>query len=1007
MTKRKLIIIIVIVLILAALLIPIPNRYKDGGTVEYKALLYSYTKYHAMSINKNENGEYEEGFDVGTEIKFLWFSIYKDTHFEKSENSNILIDNSEPSSGMPNGESSNPTATPKPTPTQITKDLPLLPSGKTLSFDTLPIVDGAKALEPFYDAVFAELLGISTDDAKTLIWCNNTPDAYKNLTYGKADMIFCALPSAEQVAEADENDVEFDYHTILSGGFVFFVNKDNPVDSITQEELKGIVSGKITNWKELGGEDEPIALFQRNEGSGSQTGLYRYVLPKEEVMPPSLDKFESTMEGVVDRVSDYDNGRGAISYSYYYYVANMYTSDQIKLLGIDGIVPSDETISKGIYPFLNFSQIVTRKDLPKDSIVWDIIAYVQGDNGARIARENGYVPYLPSGGAEDNGSATVMFYSDESFDKNREFHTRLLAADDFSHLGTGKELSEAILSDQAYGIERNHPDNVEDIFVSDGVNVIHVKGLKDKEIENKINDRIDEVVGIILDPAYYPELSGIVPFLREHGPGKREIYMSTYYNQNHILSLDISVSYNWTKPIAAKWYDDIPDTNDDGRIDDDDIYWFTDYGVSFDTIQGIDAYSGGGLHSSAYEEMTYFNINWIYQEYKGLNFNLETGEELRLSDMFPEGYDYLELVNNEYFNQIVKSNYSFSDDYLDENGRERVSDYYKQYYEPNEYDGGSLFTGINPNFSFVIYSDKYISIYDKESNYCLIEIEIPPFNMVEFSDIFEESESKEVFCLEENSFYTWYNARFDPIHYDSVGTFVIDINDADAISINVVVPKEFEAEIYRFLPKKSMVSLAKSALERSKIRFFDNDICSMYPSSIDVLPNGYVDVKWCVEIWNDEEERFWSTYIDFDQWVKDGKDVPPSELIDVSTKDMIKMLLLKIKNWSYEITDTRLDEKDAERAAEILSKHFVSWNAENNFAPIFDFLYEGSESYPDDNYSDEDIRTCILSETERAELPKEVFECVKANWSWDYDNWDIDYMNDYYKHFKIYDGYEF
>ena len=286
-----------------------------------------------------------------------------------------------------------PTEEPAPTETPVDPNLPKLPSGKTLSIDTLPLVDGALALEPYYDAVFAELLGLPVEGAKLFLMCNNTPSAYRNLTYGQADMIFCALPSDAQVEEAEKAGVEFEYHTILSGGFVFFVNKDNPVDSITQEQLKGIVSGKITNWKEVGGEDEPIVLYQRNEGSGSQTGLYRYVLPKEEVMIPPLDRTEDAMEGVVDRVSDYDNGRGAISYSYYYYVANMYTSDQIKLIGIDGVIPSDETISKGQYPFLNFSQIVTRKDLPEDSIVRDIIAWVQGENGARIARENGYVPY--------------------------------------------------------------------------------------------------------------------------------------------------------------------------------------------------------------------------------------------------------------------------------------------------------------------------------------------------------------------------------------------------------------------------------------------------------------------------------------------------------------------------------------------------------------------------------------------------------------------------------------
>lgn len=281
-----------------------------------------------------------------------------------------------------------PTEEPSVTPTED-------PKANTLQItaSNLPRVDGALALEPFYDAVFADLMGISVEDAKLFLPCNNTPGAYKNLTEGKCDMIFCALPSDEQVQTAKDAGVEFEYHTILSGGFVFFVSRDNPVDSITQEQLKGIVSGKIKNWKEVGGDDESIVLFQRNEGSGSQTGLYRYVLPKDQVMKPILEHQVDDMMGAIDKVADYDNGKGAMSFSYYYYVANMHGSEKIKLLGIDGVIPSDETISKGQYPFLNFSQIVTRTDLPEDSIVRNIIKWVQGPDGARIARENGYVPY--------------------------------------------------------------------------------------------------------------------------------------------------------------------------------------------------------------------------------------------------------------------------------------------------------------------------------------------------------------------------------------------------------------------------------------------------------------------------------------------------------------------------------------------------------------------------------------------------------------------------------------
>jgi len=78
-----------------------------------------------------------------------------------------------------------------------------------------------------------------------------------------------ARPSKEQVEYAEECGTTFKYTQIGTEAFVFFVHKDNPIDSLTVEQIKGIYSGEITNWSEVGGDDEKIVAFQRNEGSGS------------------------------------------------------------------------------------------------------------------------------------------------------------------------------------------------------------------------------------------------------------------------------------------------------------------------------------------------------------------------------------------------------------------------------------------------------------------------------------------------------------------------------------------------------------------------------------------------------------------------------------------------------------------------------------------------------------------------------------------------------------------
>ncbi len=258
--------------------------------------------------------------------------------------------------------------------------------------DEWPVIDGATALAPFYEAMAAELLGLEPEKAKTYVLCNRTDGAYENLIDGSADMIFCSLPSAEQQEMADNAGFKFEKTPFLNGGFVFFVNKSNPVDSITIQQAHDIYAGKITNWKELGGEDREIIAYQRPNNSGSQTGLYEYIIKEDELMDAPEEMVFGAMDGIVDAVANYDNAEGAIGYSYYYYVANMHYQEDIKLLKIEGIEPSDETIGNGTYPIINPSYVIISADTPKDSILRDIIEWICSEKGKEVARRAGYIP---------------------------------------------------------------------------------------------------------------------------------------------------------------------------------------------------------------------------------------------------------------------------------------------------------------------------------------------------------------------------------------------------------------------------------------------------------------------------------------------------------------------------------------------------------------------------------------------------------------------------------------
>ena len=261
-----------------------------------------------------------------------------------------------------------------------------------LTMDEWPVIDGATAFLPYYTAVAAKLLDVSEEEANQLVLCSTTDYAYPNLVDGKCDAVFCLRPSDDQIDYAECNGVEFEQVPILSEGFVFFVNKDNPVNSITIQQLHDIYAGKITNWKQVGGNDEPITAYQRTEGSGSQTGLYLHVIDQDDVMEPPTEKRIASMGDIIDAVASYENASGAIGYSYYYFVVNQHFDSQIKMLEVEGVEPNMETISSGKYPMISDTCIVFRSDEPEDSVVRKIADWCLSDEGQQLGVAKGYVP---------------------------------------------------------------------------------------------------------------------------------------------------------------------------------------------------------------------------------------------------------------------------------------------------------------------------------------------------------------------------------------------------------------------------------------------------------------------------------------------------------------------------------------------------------------------------------------------------------------------------------------
>ncbi|MBR5870337.1 MAG: substrate-binding domain-containing protein, partial [Clostridia bacterium] len=226
----------------------------------------------------------------------------------------------------------------------------------------LPVLDGAAALVPVYasiiDAVYPAGCvtyegGVFSDDnyygenfaPDSKMQYKNTVRGYTAIVDGDTDILFCAAPSAEQKAYAEEQGVELVYVPIGLEAFVFFVNADNPIESLTVDEIRAIYAGDIRNWSAVGGKNRIINPVTRLEGSGSQSMMQAFMKDT-----PIGGKSLFALFG------------GSIGFSFRYYLDDMVDNSGVKMLSVNGVYPSRENIRARTYPIITQFYAIYRAD---------------------------------------------------------------------------------------------------------------------------------------------------------------------------------------------------------------------------------------------------------------------------------------------------------------------------------------------------------------------------------------------------------------------------------------------------------------------------------------------------------------------------------------------------------------------------------------------------------------------------------------------------------------------
>ncbi len=261
-----------------------------------------------------------------------------------------------------------------------------------LALEEYPRMDGSTANLPMMAEIMSQVCGITLEEAEELTSCTTTPRAWENLAASNADilLVYEAAEDTKKVLETMNADLEIT--PVGRDALVFINNEQNPVKDLTQQQLIDIYTGKVTNWKDVGGEDLDIIPYQRVATSGSQS-LFMKLLMKDIVpMDAPMELRPAEMGMLIDELARYNNEGNALGYSVFYYASYMYQQPGLQMIAVDGVQPSDETIADGSYPLLNEYYVVIRADEPEDSPARQLRDWILTDEGRAAIIKSGYIP---------------------------------------------------------------------------------------------------------------------------------------------------------------------------------------------------------------------------------------------------------------------------------------------------------------------------------------------------------------------------------------------------------------------------------------------------------------------------------------------------------------------------------------------------------------------------------------------------------------------------------------
>ena len=197
---------------------------------------------------------------------------------------------------------------------------------------------------------------------------------------------------AEEISQAESNGIQPVEYVIARDAIAIIVHPDNPVNELTLQQISDIYSGRISNWKEVGGEDRPIVRLSRETNSGTHVYFLETVLRLGKKDDKTLFSMNTLLlpssEGIISEVRQNPN---AIGYDGLGYVpADVKKIAVAKSAGEAAVLPSVDTVNDGTYPIARDLYMYTAGE--PTGILKTYLEWILSPEAQQIVFDLGFVP---------------------------------------------------------------------------------------------------------------------------------------------------------------------------------------------------------------------------------------------------------------------------------------------------------------------------------------------------------------------------------------------------------------------------------------------------------------------------------------------------------------------------------------------------------------------------------------------------------------------------------------